>query len=164
MAGVSGGVGATTVATALGAVDCGRFTGRPVDVLACWATSESLVRAGSATQQITAAGRPRPVVVVTATGPGRLARPVAARIRLLEPHAAGVVVVPFVRRWRELVDPLAEVVGLQKRPTTELSRPVRRYAAALGQVRAALSNSSRRHTPPRAPARATSPAHPLGRT
>ena len=164
MAGVSGGVGATTVATALGAVDCGRFTGRPVDVLVCAATSESLVRAGSATQQVSAAGRPRPVVVVTATGPGRLTRPVTARIRLLEPHAAGVVVVPFVRRWRELVDPLADVIGVQKRPTAELTRPVRRYVAALGQVRAALSSNSRHSAPPRVPASTTSAAQTLGRT
>lgn len=167
VAGVSGGVGTTTVATTLGAADCGVFGGRPADVLVCRATGESLVRAAAITQRITSAGRTRPVVAVTSTGPGRMARPVTERIRLLEPHTAAVVIVPFVHRWREVTDPLTEVAGLLDRPPGALPRPLRRYTTALHQIRAALDRARpgdvRGSTPARAPLRQV-PTPTPGRT
>ncbi len=48
VAGVAGGVGTTTIARALAGSDRGVFTGRPVDVLVCRATADSLVRAARA--------------------------------------------------------------------------------------------------------------------
>ena len=63
-----------------------------------------------------------------AAGPSR---PSAARMRLLEPHTAGVVVLPYVRRWRDLATPLQDVTGLLGRPVTELPRPLRRFATAV---------------------------------
>src|SRR4051794_14293582 len=154
VAGVAGGVGTTTVATALDATDCGVFSGRPgriVDVLVCLATGDSLVRAGRAAQQVVAGGMPRPVVAVTRPDPQGPSRPVSARLRLLEPHAAAVVVLPFVRRWREVVEPHSEIRGLLTRPPTELPRPLRRYAAALHQLRAALEAPNHLRAGPGAP-------------
>ena len=54
IAGVAGGVGATVLARALDGLDRGVFTGRPVDVLVCRATGDSLRRAARAA----AAGSP----------------------------------------------------------------------------------------------------------
>lgn len=146
VAGVAGGVGATTVAIAIGAADCGVFTGRPVDVLVCRATGDSLVRAARATQLMIADGHRRPVLAVTAADTSGPARPVTARLRLLEPHAASVIVLPYVRRWRELAAPLDEVRGLLGRPLTELPRALRRYAAAVRDVSRAVGHP----TPPTA--------------
>jgi hypothetical protein len=117
VAGVAGGVGASTVATVLGAADRGVFVGRAVDVLVCRATGDSLIRAGRAAQLVAAAGGRGPVLAVTAADASGPSRPVTARLRLLEPHTAAVVVLPFVHRWRELAVPFG------RRP-----RPARRAA------------------------------------
>jgi hypothetical protein len=151
VAGVAGGVGTTTVATALGAADCGVFSrhrGRVIDVLVCLATGDSLVRAGRAAQQVAADGMPRPVVAVTRPDPQGPSRPVSARMQLLEPHAAAVVVLPFVRRWREVAEPQSELRGLLTRQPNALPRPLRRYAAALHGLRAALDAPGRLHAGP----------------
>jgi len=83
VAGVAGGVGATTVATAIGAADRGVFLGRPVDVLVCRATGDSLVRAARAAQLIAAAAGRKPVLAVTAADGSGPSRPMTARLRLL---------------------------------------------------------------------------------
>lgn len=137
VAGVGAGVGASTVATGLGVSDRGIFVGRPVDVLVCLATGESLVRAGHAAQLVTAWSG-RPVVAVTAADSCGPSRPVAARLRLLEPHTSGVVVLPYVRRWRELAVPLSEIGDLLRLPLTDQPRGIRRYATTLAEVRALL--------------------------
>lgn len=142
VAGVAGGVGATTVATAIGAIDRGVYVGRAVDVLVCRATGDSLIRAGRAAQLVAAATGRKPVLAITAADASGPSRPVAARLRLLEPHAAAVIVLPFVRRWRELAVPLDEVRGLLAVPRTELPRSLRRYADAVHNLRAALSARS----------------------
>lgn len=168
MAGVAGGVGTTTVATALDAADCGVFSGRrgrAIDVLVCLATGDSLVRAGRAAQQVVADGMPRPVVAVTRPDPQGPSRPVSARLRLLEPHAAAVVVLPFVRRWREVVEPQSEIRGLLTRPPNAIPRPLRRYAAALHRLRAALDSPNHfRAGPTTTAARPASRAAVDGRT
>lgn len=146
VAGVAGGVGTSTVATAIGAFDRGLFTGRGVDVLVCRATGDSLIRAGRAAQLcIDESGHP-PVLAVTAIGGSGPSRPVTARLRLVEPHACAVVVLPYVKRWRELAAPLDDVRGLLAVTPAELPRPLRSYAAALRELRSAL------HLPPLAPA------------
>jgi hypothetical protein len=162
VAGVAGGVGATTVARAIAGVDRGVFTGRPVDVLVCRATGDSLVRASRATHVLAAAGH-QPVVAVTAADASGPTRPVTARLRLLEPHTSAVVVLPFVRRWRELAVPLDDVRDLLTRPLTELPRQLRRYATAARELRAAvgapLPASTRRTAAPLA-----RPVPTIGRT
>jgi hypothetical protein len=160
VAGVAGGVGCTTVAIGIGALDRGVFTGRAVDVLVCRATGDSLIRAARAAQLVVADRAPRPVLAITAADASGPTRPVTARIRLVEPHAAAVVVLPFVRRWQELSVPLDEVRGLLALPLTELPRALRRYAAALREVRAAATGSAsptprRPRTAPRLPAAPT---------
>ncbi|BBG01237.1 MULTISPECIES: hypothetical protein [Pseudonocardia] len=162
VAGVAGGVGATTVATALGAADRGVFVGRAVDVLVCRATGDSLIRAGRAAQLVAQVTGRRPVLAVTAADAHGPSRPVTARLRLLEPHAAAVVVLPYVRRWRELAAPLDEVRGLLATPRTELPRNLRRFAGALRDLRAAVDGRSPAAARP-APGRAAPTTAP-GRT
>ena len=154
VAGVAGGVGTTTIARALAGVDRGVFTGRPVDVLVCRATADSLVRAARAAYLISSQQHRRPVLAVNTADPAGPSRPSVARMRLLEPHTAGVVVLPYVRRWRDLATPLQDVTGLLARPVTELPRPLRRFATAvhalahsLGHRTAHPPHSSAPHRP-----------------
>jgi hypothetical protein len=83
-------------------------------------------------------------------------------MRLLEPHTAGVVVLPYVRRWRDLATPLQDVTGLLEHPVTELPRPLRRFATAVHALADSLnhrvgSTASPHSSAPRRPVR--SPSH-----
>lgn len=138
IAGVAGGVGTTTVATAIGGIDSGVFTGGPVDILVCRASGDSLVRAGRAAQLIAADRHTRPLLVVTAADVSVPCRPVSSRLRLLEPHTRALLVAPYVRRWTQLSVPLDEVAGLLDRPLTDLPRVLRRYALAMRELCAAV--------------------------
>jgi hypothetical protein len=53
-----------------------------------------------------------------------------------------VVVLPFVRRWRELAVPLDEVRDLLTVPRNELPRQLRGYARAVDTLRAQLGDRS----------------------
>ena len=161
VAGVAGGVGTTTIARALAGVDRGVFTGRPVDVLVCRATAESLVRAGRAAYLITSQQHPRPVLAVNTADPAGPSRPSAARMRLLEPHTAGVVVLPYVRRWRDLATPLQDVTGLLARPVTELPRPLRRFATAVHALAHTLGAHTGPHIGSAPPTRSSAPRRPV---
>ena len=77
--GVAGGVGTTTIARALAGVDRGVFTGRPVDVVVCRATAESLVRAGRAAYLITGPATSPPRHGGQHRRPAGPSRPSAAR-------------------------------------------------------------------------------------
>ncbi len=145
VAGVAGGVGTTTIARALAGVDRGVFTGRPVDVLVCRATADSLLRAARAAYLISTQQHRRPVLAVNTADAAGPSRPSTARMRLLEPHTAGVVVLPYVRRWRDLATPLQDVTGLLGRPVTELPRPLRRFATAVHALADRLDHRSGRH-------------------
>lgn len=136
VAGVAGGVGTTTVAAAIGGTDRGVFVGRAVDVLVCRATGDSLIRAGHAARLVAQVTGRLPVLAVTAADAAGPSRPVTARLRLLEPNAAAVVVLPYVRRWREVAAPLDEARALLAVPRTDLSRSLRRYATAVDVVTA----------------------------
>lgn len=130
------------MAATLGATDRGVFVGRAVDVLVCRATGDSLVRAGHAAQLVARATGQRPVLAVTAADSSGPSRPVSARLRLLEPHTFAVVVMPYVRRWRDLTTPLDEARTLLAVPHTDLSRPLRRYAAAAQALVASLGDQN----------------------
>ena len=116
------------------------FTGRPVDVLVCRATADSLVRAARAAYLISTQQHRRPVLAVNTADIAGPSRPSVARMRLLEPHTAGVVVLPYVRRWRDLATPLQDVTGLLTRPVTELPRPLRRFATAVHSLAHSLGH------------------------
>lgn len=138
VAGVGGGVGTTTVAVALGGTDRGVFTGRAVDVLVCRTTADSVIRAGRAAQLIGGVG-PRPILAVTAVDGARPTRALLARLRLLEPHAAAVVLLPHVGFWRASAAPLDAVRQIFGRPMDEMPRAARGYARAIGELTAALA-------------------------
>ena len=159
VAGVAGGVGTTTIARALAGSDRGVFTGRPVDVLVCRATADSLVRAARAAYLISTQQHRRPVLAVNTADSAGPSRPSVARMRLLEPHTAGVVVLPYVRRWRDLATPLQDVTGLLTRPVTELPRPLRRFATAVH----ALAHSLGHRTGATSPPHSSAPHRPLPR-
>lgn len=139
VAGVAGGVGTTTIAAAIGGIDRGLFIGRAIDLLVCRATGDSLIRAGHAAALVGQLTGRRPVVAVTAADGAGPSRPVTARLRLLAPNAAAVVVLPYVRRWRELAAPLDEARVLLTVPSTDLPRALRRYAGAAQDLLTSLS-------------------------
>ena len=148
VAGVGGGVGTTTIATALGLRDRGVFVGRAADVLVCRAAGDSLIRAGYAAQLAFAWGQARPIVAVTAADLSGASRPTAARLRLLEPHTAAVIILPFVRRWRELAAPLDEVRDLLRLPLRDQPRGVRPYAAPRSARGGGIAHRSPAGAPP----------------
>lgn len=155
VAGVGGGVGTTTVAVALGGSDRGVFTGRAVDILVCRNTADSVVRAGRAAQLIGGVG-PRPVLAVTAVDGARPTRALLARLRLLEPHAAAVVLLPHVGLWRASAAPLDGVRQILGRPIDEMPRAARGYARAIGELTAALATGPH---PTTTAAACTTPRH-----
>ena len=143
VAGVGGGVGTTTVAVGLRGHDSGRVSGHrpdgPLDILVCRGTLDSVRRAAAVLDE---AGPEPPVLAVTLAG--RVPRgPLRARLELLEPDAAALVLLPHVRRWGTLTDPLAEAAQLLVEPVAQLPRPLRAYAAALRELVAAVAASGR---------------------
>ncbi|MFC4951079.1 hypothetical protein [Pseudonocardia sp. GCM10023141] len=129
------------MATAIGGCDSGVFVGRSVDVLVCRATGDSLVRAGQAAQVVVRISGRSPVIAVTAVDVSGLGRSISARLRLLEANAAAIVVLPFVRRWRDLAAPLDEVCGLLSVPRNDIPRVLRHYADAAQLLRSELASS-----------------------
>lgn len=135
VAGVSGGVGTTTLATAIDGIDRGVFVGRPVDVLVCRGTAESLQRAGQAAQLQTDSTGRRPLLAVTATDPSGLSRGVAARLRLTSAYTSRVVTVPLVRRWRDSTTHLRDARSTLAGQPAELPRALRGFARAIHDIR-----------------------------
>lgn len=133
-AGVTDGVGTTTLAVALHGVDGGRYDGRPVDVLVCRADTASFARAATTTGTA--------VLAVLATGPlpgvqpprGGPPDPAQTWIDRLRPRFGAVVLLPYVGRWRGLDRPAPEVAGLLAGPAERRSP----YADALLEITAAL--------------------------
>lgn len=133
VAGVAGGVGTTTVAVALHAVDGGVYPGGvPVHVLVCRSTMTSLASAQAALNAAPA-GRP-PVLAVVGDG-APLTSAMRASLRMTEPHASAVVHVPHVAGMRDLVRPwdvAAQALGVE--PPKELRRFVRALEALVDAV------------------------------
>ena len=168
LAGVAGGVGTSTLATALRGYDRGRATEQGAEVLVCRSTGDSLHQAATVIAWLGTTGRPRPVLAVTADGPAPIRGPLRARLRMIEPQVSGLVVVPYVAHWRELTDPLAEAARLSECPADQLPKALRGYGEALARLaeavlRSGLLTAARPggpHTPP--PANRTT--GPIGRT
>ncbi len=115
VAGVGGGVGVTTLARVLQADDEGIYVGQQTTVLVCRSTASSVAAATAAVAATTA--QPTPLILaVVGDGPWPVPAVVRARLRMLAPHVALVVHVPYVGRWRELDDPLAADAPTPPRP------------------------------------------------
>lgn len=140
VAGVSGGVGTTTLAAAINGVDRGVFVGRPIDVLVCRGTVESLQRAGRAAHLQADTSGHRPLLAVTATDLRGLSRNVSAQIRLTSVYASHVVTVPLVRRWQESTTYLNDARSMLGDRPAELPRPLRGYARAARDIREHLGS------------------------
>lgn len=161
IAGVGGGVGTTTLATALRGYDQSREIERGVDVLVCRSTGQSLQQAAVTITRLAANGRPRPVLAVTTDQPGPVRGVTRARLRMIEPQVAALVVLPYVSHWRELTDPLAEAAGLAHRAAELQPRALRRYADALAGLARKLVESGLLGRPaPAAPADRGTPTGP----
>lgn len=131
--GVSGGVGTSTVAAALGGLDLRVFTGRSADVVVCRGTVSSVLLAGRVVGLCD-----RPVVAVTELDAARPSSALRARLELLEPHTTAVVLLPCVPPWRDAVNPLAELRRHVTEPPEQLPRAVRRYVEAVAAIPGAL--------------------------
>jgi hypothetical protein len=157
VAGVGGGVGTTTLATALSGVDRGVFTGRAVDVVVCRSTAESVTRAARAAQLVRIGSAAPPVLAVTAAGPARPDRALLARLRLLEPHAAAIVLLPYVSQWSSAAAPLDSLHAALRRAPEELPRALRGYLRAVAALSDALTS---RRSPVPDPRPSSTPLRP----
>ena len=146
VAGVSGGVGTTAVALSLAGIDARVFTGREANILVCRTTTESLLRASRAASLL---GQKLGAVAVNALEGSRPARPVAARIRLLE-SATATVIVPFVPALLAAPDPHSMLRSALRAPECDLSKPMRRFLSAVRELAAAARD---RQPIPAAPSR-----------
>ncbi|NKQ28548.1 DUF6668 family protein [Streptomyces galbus] len=119
-----GGAGATTLARVYGGHDCGRdwpAPGDPASVLLVARTHAYGIEAALRTLEVYRRGQaPRGLaldaVVLVADAPGRLPRPLAQGVRLLESVVA-VHRVPWVHAWR-----LGDLTGPPPRETEPLTR------------------------------------------
>ncbi|MBO0849283.1 MAG: hypothetical protein J2P20_07470 [Pseudonocardia sp.] len=142
LGGVAGGVGTTTLATALRAYDRGRVsTELDVDVLVCRSTGDSLHAAASLIAWLGSNARARPVLAVTSDGPTPMRGPLRARLRMIEPQVSGLVVLPYVAHWREITDPLREAAQLSEIPSEQLPKALRPYGEALVHLAEAVLRS-----------------------
>jgi hypothetical protein len=141
LAGVAGGVGTTTLATAVRGYDRGRAVDRGIEILVCRSTGDSLHAAATVLAGLTSAGHPRPVLAVVADQPTPVRAPLRARLRMIEPQASGLVRVPYVTHWRDLTDPLTEAARLSEWPADQLPRALRGYGEALTRLAEAVLRS-----------------------
>ena len=108
LAGVTGGVGASTVGVVLGCGDRGRFQpGVSVDVLVCRSTAASVAAAVTAVQS--APGRP--VLLVVADAPGKPPKTATARMRMVEAHTTAVIYLPWVEQLRDADTPAHDLAA-----------------------------------------------------
>ncbi|HEY0573557.1 MAG TPA: hypothetical protein VGD73_05600 [Pseudonocardia sp.] len=168
IAGVAGGVGTTTLATALRGYDRGRAAEQGAEVLVCRSTGGSLHAAATVIAWLGTTGQPRPVLAVIADQPTPIRGPLRARLRMIEPQVNGLVVVPYVPHWRELTDPLAEAARLSDCPADQLPKALRGYGEALARLAEAVLRSgllaARRPGGPHTPPPANRTTGPVGRT
>ena len=92
--------------------DLGVYCGGPADIVVCRSTSSSV---GAAHRVINAVPG-TPVLVVVADGPLRTPAPVKARVRMVEPHLAALVWMPYVEHWRHIDDALAHAAAVSSCP------------------------------------------------
>lgn len=129
IAGVGGGVGTTTIATALRGRDCDIYQAhQPVHVLVCRSTMHSLGCAQRALKTVPV----QPVLAIVDDVPGAtLPSNVETRSRMTEGYVSAIVRVPFVTEWREVDRPYRLAAELLLEDDRDLSKGLRAYAAAL---------------------------------
>jgi hypothetical protein len=155
VAGVSGGVGATTLALALYGRDSGTGAGIEADIVVCRSSAESLDRAVRIADLFDPTAVP-PVLAVTVDGAERRH---PERLDELGPGWAAVVLLPHVARWRGIVDPYREAAGLLGAPRNRLPRALRPYLDAVTRLARAVADSGRLgHPAPNPTIRATTTA------
>lgn len=161
IAGLTGGVGTSTLAAALHARDGGRIDGSDVraDLLVCRSDEASVRHAAALIGRATS---PRPVLAVTLdTGWPVRGAPRAGFSALPSEFGSAEhpvdVAIPYVARWHGLVAPLDEAAAVLAQPAEHLPRPVRAYAGALQLLVAAVVGSGALDHP-------TPPAVTLGTT
>lgn len=142
VAGLSRGVGTSTVASALHAREVG-LGAAAADILVCGSDAGSLQVAEAAA----AAGAGiRPMLAIA----GGVVGVPRARMRALEARFGTVVVLPYVSRWSGLAGPPDEVAALLGQPLDHLPRPLRSYSTALRALTSAVLQSGQlqHSTPP----------------
>lgn len=132
VAGLSHGVGCSTLAIALHGRDGGRCEGS-ADIVVCGASGDAL-RAAETVAEAAVGKLPVLAISLTTPSPG----PPRGWMRLLEQHFSAVVLLPHVPRWHGLDQPLDEVALVLAQEVEQLPRPLRAYAAALRQLAAAV--------------------------
>ncbi|ASR39943.1 hypothetical protein BAY61_32185 (plasmid) [Prauserella marina] len=134
VAGVDGGVGARTLALALGvtAPPAERYT--PCDVLVCRGTVHSLALAEWHVDAVTRSGNHQPVILAVQTDAEGIPRNARAKLTMLEPHLHGIVRMPWVSRWREVADPYTEAGQLLRRDPAAVPKHLIKYHAAVVDV------------------------------
>lgn len=131
--GVAGGVGVTTIAAALHARDMGVYYGGPADIVVCRSTSISVGAAHRVINAVPGA----PVLVVVADGPLRTPAPVKARVRMVEPHLAALIWMPYVEQWRHTDDAVKHAAAVSSHPDG-VPKWLQPWAAALRQLGTAV--------------------------
>ncbi|MCE3553992.1 hypothetical protein LWC33_21360 [Pseudonocardia sp. RS11V-5] len=139
VAGVSGGVGTTTLALALHGRDSGTGAGIEADIVVCRSSAESLDRAVRIADLFDPTAVP-PVLAVSVDGAERRH---PERLDELGPGWVAVVLVPHVGRWRGIADPYREAAGLLGTPRDRLPRALRPYLDAITRLARAVADSGR---------------------
>jgi len=156
VAGAGGGVGASVVASALGAADAGLYrAGQPVHVLVCRLTMASI---GDAQRAIATAPFPPVLAVVGDIPRAGLTGGMRGRLRMTEPLVPATVMVPYVTGWRDLADPWSASAAWQQDPRPP--RPMRAFVGAIQQLAAAVTPLLRPLTSSTGPSMAPAVAAP----
>jgi hypothetical protein len=129
IAGAAGGVGTTTIAAALHAIDRRIYRANAdVDVLVCRSTMYSL----GCAQRALAAVPPgwRPVLAVVDDVPGAsLSSNTKTRLKMTEGYVQAVVRVPFVADWRDFDSPADEAAEVLL--PGDVAKPLRGFAESM---------------------------------
>ncbi|GAA4997644.1 hypothetical protein GCM10025792_55380 [Pseudonocardia tropica] len=132
VAGVLGGVGTTLLAEALHGYDAGIYRAhRPVHVLVCRSTSNSLHSAQRALQY-TPAAAPPPVLAIVDDVPNAAWGPnTQNKVHITEPYVSSVVRIPLVADWRDVESPHDRAATVLTEAEQDLPKGVRTFAKAL---------------------------------
>ncbi|OLL70256.1 hypothetical protein Ae168Ps1_6125 [Pseudonocardia sp. Ae168_Ps1] len=135
VAGVLGGVGTTLLAEALHGHDDGIYRAqRPVQVLVCRSTSNSLHSAQRALQY-TPTAAPPPVLAIVDDVPNAAWGPnTQNKVHITEPYVTSLVRIPLVTDWRDVESPHSRASTVLAEDERDLPKGVRAFARALREL------------------------------
>jgi hypothetical protein len=84
-----------------------------------------VTRAARAAQLVRIGSAAPPVLAVTAASPARPHRALVARLRLPEPHAAAIVLLPYESQWSSAAAPLDSLYAALRAPEELSACPAR---------------------------------------